>query len=223
METHFATIVSITLPPSEARGAMNAIELFHHDGRAAGVFACGKCRTVWGAQPQAEQCCAPYHCQTCGVEVPRYNTSCSACFAAEQNRIDRTRFHNAEKVESWDGWIYCEGFGRDGFSQSIGELLEECEDEGKELPEYAWTCTPNAFVEVSIGDIKEQIIDSEFCYEDFDPDDLNGIEELAAAISVFNEANAGVLTYSPNFKKAVLIKDSFANNEQKGGDSLRES
>lgn len=39
---------------------MNATELFHSDGKTAGVWYCAECRVVHKDQPGAEQCCKPY-------------------------------------------------------------------------------------------------------------------------------------------------------------------
>jgi hypothetical protein len=42
-------------------------------------------------------------------------------------------------------------------------------------------------------------------WEDWDPDSLHWLEELKAALEKFNEANAAVCSYFPDYTKAVLV------------------
>ena len=181
---------------------MNATELFVKEGKSAGIYFCGQCRCVSRTQAEAEQCCKPYACDKCGKEILRYHTRCDDCHNVERARVERERFDKAEKLTEWTGWVYCEGLGfRDGFFESIAELSDE---EG--LPEYVWTCTPDHFVHADVSDITERIADQ--AYEDWDPDELNGLEELRAALDKFNEANKDAISYSPDYTKAVLLKPS---------------
>jgi hypothetical protein len=186
---------------------VNAVELFHKDGRPASVFYCGQCRIVHKHQEHAEQCCKNYLCSDCGKDTgSRSWLICDTCRSLRDVKKERERFEKAEKVADWDGFVYCEGFGREGFCESLDVIYEECDDEEKTVPEYAWTCTPNRFAVVTIDDIKDRIIDSGDCYEDFSVNDLNGLKELEAALDAFNESNSGVLSYQPDYKKAVLLQ-----------------
>jgi len=42
-------------------------------------------------------------------------------------------------------------------------------------------------------------------YEDFDFNDLNGLTELKAALDAFNAANEDKISYSPDYKRAVIL------------------
>ena len=178
---------------------MNAIELYHKDGRATGVFYC-------------EKCCAPYKCKECGVELGRYRLVCDGCSRKQQEERERQRFEKAEKVTEWTGWVFCDGLGyNEGFFDSVSDLVEWCEDEGCEVPKYAWTCTPSYFAQLSIGWVLEQITEHGDAYEGFDPQTLEGVPELGAAIDRFNELNKGVCSYYPNYKVAVVLDQKGAH------------
>jgi len=193
---------------------MNATELFVKEGKSAGIYFCGQCRCVARTQEEAERCCKPYACDKCGKEILRYHTRCNDCDNTERARIERERFDKAEKLTEWIGWVYCEGLGfRDGFFESITELFDALADEESGLPEYVWTwpeyvwtCTPDRFVHADVSDITDRMADQ--AYEDWDPADLNGLEELKAALDKFNEANKDAISYSPDYTKAVLLKPS---------------
>lgn len=187
---------------------MNAVELFHKDGHSAGVYYCGECRQVHSSNHTIEECCKPYKCKQCGEECKQYHTICDACERVEIARKERERFEKAEKVaeSEWDGWVYCEGTGNDGFSESVDALIESCKDDEIDVPEYAWVCNPKQFATLDIDDIKSLISDRQEAYRDFDPDDLNGLEDLKKALDAFNEANAAIVSYSPDYKRAVIIK-----------------
>ena len=74
---------------------------------------------------------------------------------------------------------------------------------GLDIPEYLWTCEANHFVRVDVSDVTERLDDCS--YEDWDPETLNGLEALKEALNAFCEANKDVVSYTPNFKKAVLL------------------
>ncbi len=215
---------------------MNATELFHQDGRTAGIFFCGECRNVARTEADANQCCAPYKCTVCGTDVDRktYRTVCPPCGKAKREAAEKARFDAAEKLTEWDGWIMAEGIGyRDGFFQSVDELREYIEgetpdeeemakltEEEKEdiikMPAYVWTCDPSYFCKLSIEDVTEQLTENCDAYEDFSVDDMSGVEELEKAIDAFNEANAGVVSYQPNMKRALVLSESNERVEATG-------
>jgi hypothetical protein len=174
---------------------------------------------------QAESCCADYKCTYCGVDVPRKNFrhACSSCIAEKEREKEAARFAAAEKVTEWDGWLYSDeiqGY-KDGYYADVGELMDYIADntpdaeemaelkedelaEIPKLPEYLWTCDEERFATASLDSIMENISDRG--YEDFDTADLKGTEELGAAIDAFNAANAGIVSYSPNYKKALILE-----------------
>lgn len=190
---------------------MNSVELFHKDGKPAGVFYCGECRIVHRTQEHAEQCCAPYKCERCGEIVQeKYWTICTACRKRKEEERERERFENAEKVKAddYDGVLYVEGMSGDygdGYFSGLETLLDYCGDEDSDPPEYAWVCKPCHFASLDIDRVLSYIGDGGDAYEDFDYDDLVGVKDLEKAIDAFNEANKGIVSYQPDYTKAVLL------------------
>lgn len=186
---------------------MNAIELYHQDGKSTGVFYCTQCRCVKRTKEEADKCCEPTKCQYCGKESGRQHyLACESCDRANQAKKEADRFEKAEKKTEWGGWVYLEGTGRDGYSESLSDFWDNWEsdhDEGDEKPAYVWACKKNHFAVADVSDITERIADDG--YEDFDADDLNGLEELKAAIEKFNEANKDVVSYEPDYGVAILL------------------
>jgi hypothetical protein len=187
---------------------MNAIELYHQDGRSAGVFYCAKCRLVRLTKEEAETCCEPLKCKCCGKETGRkYYLTCEPCDLANEARKEAERFEKAKKVTEWDGWVYLEGTGNDGYSQDLEDFWDSWESdhaEDDEKPKYVWACKAIHFVAADESDVIDRIQDN--APEDFDPADLQGLPELRAAIEQFNEANKDVVAYTPDYSTAILLK-----------------
>ena len=115
---------------------------------------------------------------------------------------------DAKKKKEWDGWVYLEGTGRDGYSESLSDFWDNWEsdhEEGDEKPAYVWACKKNHFAVADVSDITERIADNG--YEDFDVDTLDGLDELKAAIEKFNDANKEVVSYEPDYGVAILLND----------------
>lgn len=183
---------------------MNAIELFHADGKPAGVHYCGKCRNVARTKEQADQCCLPTVC-ACGAEAQQYHTQCRACENKANDERERTRFEKAEKVTEWDGPIYSDGHGyHDGYFES----LEDFEDwfanaEEVERPAYVWTCDVHPIISLDYDNVIENA--SQEAYEDWEPTALKLSKELTEAIEAFNEANKGETYWTYNSKRALVM------------------
>lgn len=187
---------------------MNAQELFLKDGRPSGVFFCGECRLTRRTEEEAERCCGPYKCEDCGVDVDRkrFRTVCPDCEAKRQAARERMQFDKARKIEYDGGWVYWEGIGQNYF-ESLEDLLEQIEDEELEKPEYVWACKSIQFARLHLSSVLEQIESCGDAYEDFDSDDLHGISVLAAAINEFNELNKDIVSYQPDYTKAIILKN----------------
>lgn len=187
---------------------MNATELYLKDGRFAGIFYCSECHLVKLTKDQADRCCEPTKCQYCGKESGRkHYLACESCERANQLKKEAERFDKAEKLTQWDGWVFLEGTGRDGHYESLSDFWDNWElehYEADEKPKYVWTCKKIHFAVADVSDITERIADNG--YEDFDTDDLNGLDDLKAAIEKFNEANKDVVSYEPDYKRAVILK-----------------
>lgn len=186
---------------------MNAIELFHQDGKSASVFVCGHCRVVARSKEEADKCCQSTKCQYCGLDSGRQHwTICDACRKIKDAEREAERFQKAEKLIAWTGHVFLEGTGRNGYSDDVGDFWDywECDhDESDEKPKYVWACKENHFAVADIDDLTERIADNG--WEDFDPDCLNGLDELKAAVEKFNVANKDLICYEPDFTRAVLL------------------
>lgn len=190
---------------------MNAIELFHADGKTAGIYHCEKCRIVKRTKAEADQCCAPVKCADCGSEnVPKYYTVCDACRHKKEADREAERFAKAEKVTEWSGAIYSDGRGwNEGFFANVEDLEDwlacEEEDDGSQpdRPEYVWTCDDKPFCQLDYDHIIENAIQE--AYEDWEPDSITGADALKAAIEAFNEANKEHVSWEPNYKRALLL------------------
>jgi hypothetical protein len=193
---------------------MNATELFHQDGKTAGIFYCGKCRCVARSQAAAEQCCQNRKCSKCGKDTgSQLKLVCDTCQAVKFLTQEAERFAKADKITEWSGWVFCEGFGyHDGYFESIEDLLDFLDDEdnkrqdGESGVTYAWACEADQIVNVSLDDILQNI--EADAYEGFDSETLKGLPEFKAAIAAFNLANAGELSYTPDYSKAILLPNA---------------
>jgi hypothetical protein len=178
---------------------MNAIELFHSDGKSAGVFYCEKCRIVARTKELAEQCCRPNIC-ACGKECEKYWTKCKECIDRERDAKEQAQFEAAKKIQAKDynGFLSRDGFGSDGYA-SIDDMLDD-----PDCPEWAWATKEVRFAYGSVDDITSPI--SERSYPDFEVSDLHGIPELEAAIEKFNEANKDQICYQEDRTRVVILK-----------------
>ena len=174
---------------------MNAKELFLKDGKSAGVYYCLKCKLVHKLIESAEECCKPYKCQDCGKVAPRYHVRCKQCANIHTENV---RFQLAEKLTSFDGEVY---FG-DTFYPDLDYVMDELSEDP---PEYVWATKPVNFVSIRTDRITEMAVDEDEAYEDFDCDEILGVDELTAAIEAFNLANKHHVSYVPDYTKAVII------------------
>lgn len=186
---------------------MNPIELFHADGRAAGIWYCEKCRIVAKEKAIAEACCVPLIC-SCGSPAEPHWTTCVQCRNRKSEEAERKRFEAAEKLtpDQWDGPILIDSDG-DDYRDNVQDYISDSEDgfdtDGNPIPEYVWTCDEIPFVTVDIEDV-DRTYDgkspSEFCY-----DDLKGREELKISLEAYNNANKNAVCWEPNFKRCVVL------------------
>lgn len=170
----------------------------------SGRFYCSKCQKVHLDQPMAEACCRPRVC-ACGQPAKLGYTVCDECRIRQEEEREIQRFEQAEKLTQWDGPVWCDQLSyNEGYFPHVGELLESWEDEhgDRPLPDYVWTCHDCPMVNVDTDDVTSGI---EFP-ENVDITDLLGMAELKAALDAFNQANAGFRSWSPNRKKALLLK-----------------
>lgn len=104
------------------------------------TFYCQQCMRIHThpsaetARGLADDCCKPYMCQVCGVEVQRYHSRCDAC--AEESRqqefMQRIMRTACVHPDQYDGPVYEEQTGRYYFSYD--EYIEEIEDRRFDYP-----------------------------------------------------------------------------------------
>ena len=174
---------------------MNGQELFLKDGKTAWVYYCSECKVVHKSIESADECCKPYKCTVCEGTAPRYHTMCKECYRIT---TENKRFEKAEKLTSFDGQVYC----GDTFYPDLDYVMDELSEDP---PEYVWATKPVNFVSIRTDRITEMAVDEDEAYEDFECDEILGVDELTAAIEAFNLANKHHVSYVPDYTKAVII------------------
>lgn len=150
-------------------------------------YACPKCGAsylihrrkdpkLYEADRQHQQEEAAAHCVkecVCGELIEQsYRLRCQACLAQMEADKEQKLFEKAQKlrIEEYDGPIYWEGHTGDmgdGYFSDVDALLDYCEQNGVEVPEYTWACEKNELklhaehiVENAVSDMYEDAYDS---------------------------------------------------------------
>ena len=157
-------------------------------------------------------CC---RCHDCGEPArSRFAAECQPCrdardarWAAEDKAKSAAALESANKVETWDSWVYSSQFGGEGegYFASLDEMVRQLSDSDlkpEEWPEYVHTAKANPFA-LCIDSAIESAIENS--YDDLDPIDLDGMSELAAAVATFNAANAKLVHYEPDYRTAIRV------------------
>lgn len=199
---------------------MNAQELFKRVGKEDSVFEtthrwfCGKCGQIKHDKNLAESCCKPTVC-VCGKEVEEeYYTTCRVCRDELDRKRERDRFDKSERLTEWDGPVFLGGYGyNEGYFENIEEFLDCFADEELEASnlEYVWCCDKVPLANLDLDSILED--STQEAYDGFEYDDFKGLEELRAAIDKFNELNKDVVSWTPNYKKCLLLDRQIKNSE----------
>lgn len=181
------------------------------------AYACGKCGQVVGsvkdsgdvnAHERAVEHCGPWTCKTCGKEHDRpHQYLCHQCFTEASWKRDAAREMErllvANKVHEWDGPVYCEALSNwnEGFFENPAMLIEVCNDEGRDVPAYVWTCT-SVSPSVDFDSCREQALDDhwEGAY-------LVDEMELHAFLEQWNQKQTSE-TWYPNYKRALVLSQA---------------
>lgn len=145
-----------------------------------------------------------YICKHC--QRPNRTDYCNCKEAREaRNKVaDDAHFEKAEKLtpEQYGGWVYVDGLGfNEGYFDSVNALIEHCEDEGIEVPDWAYCCI-EVNHELDIYSAIENMLDDAF--EDA-RDCLVDENELYDFVAKWNSKQT-VKSYYPDYKKAVLLQ-----------------
>lgn len=192
---------------------MNATELFHADGRSAGVWFCGKCRRVYaeGFLDLAAQCCEPKSCSRCKEPYDRewVYTVCRECLTIVQSEQTQKKWDAAVKVDGADfgGGVYDED--GEAFHHDLGEFLESlyeraAEDEAQpvRLPRVFATKKMEFRIEADrlISDLLEH--HHEDAYEQIDAAELRQLQELLDAWCSANDPES----VEPDYSRAIVYE-----------------
>ena len=184
---------------------MSAIELFKQDGTTVGIFYCSVCRIVHRTKEEAEFCHGERIC-ACDKKIEtNYRHKCNACDIAESRsraeKQEAERFEKAKKIteaEYTGDHVYC----GDQYYESVDDAIDQYL-EGQE-PEYVWACHTHGIPTIDLEDCTTNIIDN--MWDDANYDDLNGVEELEAALAAFNKANESIQLWEPDYSTAIWTK-----------------
>lgn len=191
----------------------NAAQLFLADGSPTRVWYCIVCGIVHPSDGLAGECCRPKICKQCGLDIPKTRRHFETCTSCERLRLDeeyKKRLAAAELVSDYDGWIYTgEVTGlNDGYFSSVQDLIDEIEDgdeDGPRLPEFAFCCNPEPPQKVDSEDVIEQTFnDSHEEASEGVPEEAR--EELQAALDKFYESVRGIVSYTPDYKRKVAVR-----------------
>ena len=183
---------------------MNAIELFHKDGSTANRWYCFTCRAIYLTEEGAEACHGSKRCKECNEELhyPFYAMTCSGCsdklWRLKMARIEAINFEKANKINASEyagTWVFL----NDRYYESLQDVIDDYDV----APSYVWATTNTGLRKANIEDIVEPILDD--AWEDASIMDLHGVDELSKAIDAFNEANAGIPVYIPDFENAIML------------------
>lgn len=188
------------------------------------AYACPKCGMLFvlarslSAEARAEKYEeAVRHCVTtcaCGKPLERcYRLNCRDCQLEKERQKERARFEKAEKVDYekypedmlyWEGHV---GDCGDGYFSDLDSLLDYCEQEGLDIPEYVWACTPHEFT-LDAGRVLEREIERQQLYEDaFDDIPEDAKKRLQEYLSVWaRELN--MRGWNVDYGRAVVLRAS---------------
>lgn len=191
---------------------MSAVELFHNDGKPAGIWYCSECRVVNTNKEHAEWCHGEHLCK-CGTQTAtRYDDQCMTCKAngwrEKEDAAELARFEKATKIEMAD-YKGSQMFCNDQYFESIEqyrELIEDFDTGESVLPKYVWAVTNVGVGCADIDNLIEPLLAE--MGEDAETSDLNGVEELEKAIDTFNEANKSIVVYMVDYSRAILVPEN---------------
>ena len=188
---------------------MSAVQLFHQDGKPSGVWYCDLCRSVYLDELTAENCHSNGVCACGKPTLNRFFRQCAECDSRDWKermaREEAERFEKAIKIHAAD-WKGDQVYWKDEYFSSIEDLIESCDSDlidGTPLPTYVWAAVNQGVPKADLEDFLDRVVQG--MWDDADYDDLNGVDELQAAVDAFNKANEGVAVYMVDFSTAILL------------------
>lgn len=186
---------------------MTPFELLKPDHTPSGVWVCDNCRITAADERRASLCCTPIPCRYCGKPTDqiyrrdREPASHRECERAQFARDKMMRIEKAEKLETWDGWVW------DGnrYFESLDDYVDYLECEGlapEDWPEWVHV-TSVSHPTINVDHVLQNVC--EYGWEDMDEDSLKGVADLRAAVAAFNQANAGLDICNGDYMRVVRV------------------
>lgn len=165
--------------------------------RTLDTYTCEKCGRIYLNEQKAVDCCAPYHCECCGRETPRYILKCETCRRKE--KYEKARKLTIQEYESeFPGYMLYDG---SDFFADLDELVDHYEYNDCPLPMYVFG-TFRVYGQLSPFAILKEIEDELDC-EDLMFDQA-AYDEFRAFAKTWNERHE-IYCYHPCEDIVVLI------------------
>ena len=180
--------------------------MLFRSGTTSGAFYCSVCNVIYPTKDKAEWCHGERLC-ACGKKIEQrfFEIRCEECkrkmWHEKEAAKEAERFEKANKIKASEytgDHVMCNDQYYDCVEDAIDQYFE-----GQE-PEYMWACKDDGIPSVDLEDVICNIIDN--MWEDADTSDLNGVEELEAALKAFNEANESIQVCTPDYSTAILVE-----------------
>ena len=182
---------------------MNAFPLYMEDGRRAGPWACGTCRTVHGCETTAASCCEPPSCSSCGEATEKGRTRCRTCMSAHFDAIEKARWETARKIppsEYAGHLVWSDDY--DEFFDDLDCLVDRWLDDERTGVPRVYACRPFGLrweayriLDHALDEHHEEAVDSI-------PD--GAMTELQAALDAW-ASRFGPTSYEPDRSVAILV------------------
>lgn len=122
------------------------------------------------------------------------------CLAANRTAEDFRRFDKAQKLQTWDAGI----FFNETYHSSMEDFLKSLHGRTA-WPEFVWAAESRTVIAgLTVDDVVESCL-ADRGWDDMTTSDLEGVSELATALAQFTIANAAVVSYWPDYTKAILL------------------
>lgn len=159
---------------------------------------------------------AASHCMKscpCGQPIEdSYRLRCRKCMALIEADKEIALFKKAQKltIEQYDGPLYWEGHAAsmgDGYFSGLDEVLDYCENEGIDVPEYVWACTRDDFKIEAETAVSHAL--SDMYEEAFDSISEKAMQSLQGYLDAWCKETA-IVGWSSDHSRAVLLHEATA-------------
>lgn len=185
---------------------MNAKPLFTQDKSDIVAYFCSECRIVKATEKEAEKCCKPLFCATCGGLVEQYRNVCETCAKKISLSSLKTSLAKAIRLKKpTTDKIYSEGLGSDDGYIDFSELDEVVAEDECEMPLFVYDCQKEVWAGLDAESILENSLEGDW-YEDA----IHNVElrdELENMIKLWNDKQT-LNQYMVNMEKIIVINDA---------------